>query len=206
MEDLRNNIVSVVKQSAALNRAGAENMKPRELCDAIHDEVRAKVMSQISDGLWEIIRAGDGMKTEITETVQSVYNKLLNPQGQANSGSHPSIGQVLPIKGAEFSGSARVSGERNGPLPEGEVNEPPGFFLKNHVGSNPHEPQSQTKEAGPSSSRPQEQGREPHPHCSNDPLQTEDGDPSPPPGFSLNKRKQPSDNTDEDPDIPPGFG
>ena len=163
-------------------------------------------MSQISDGLWEIIRSAGGMKTEITETVQSVYNQLLNPQGLANGESHSSWGQVLPTKGAEFSGSFRLSGEKSGPLSKGEVNAPPGFSLKNHVGSNPHEPQSQTKEAGPSSSRPQEPGREPHSPCSNGPLQTEDGDPSPPPGFSLNKRKQPSDSTDEDPDIPPGFG
>ena len=39
-ETLRNNIISAVKQSAALNRPGAENMIPRQLCDAIHDEIR----------------------------------------------------------------------------------------------------------------------------------------------------------------------
>lgn len=38
-EELRNNIISAVKQSAALNRAGAENMKPRQLSDAIYEEV-----------------------------------------------------------------------------------------------------------------------------------------------------------------------
>lgn len=38
-EELRNEITSIVKQSAALNRAGAENMKPRQLSDAIYDEV-----------------------------------------------------------------------------------------------------------------------------------------------------------------------
>lgn len=39
-EVLRDEIISVVKQSAALNRTGAENMKPRQLSDAIHDEIR----------------------------------------------------------------------------------------------------------------------------------------------------------------------
>lgn len=199
-EDLRNNIISVVKQSAALNRAGAEKMKPRELCDAIHDEVREKVMGQISDGLWEIIRSGDGMKTEITETVQSVYNQMVNPQGEAKGES--------PTKGAEFNGSAMVAEETNGSLPDGEVNEPPGSSLQNHIGSNNHEQQSQTHEAGPSGRMSQEQGREPYPHGSNGslPSETEDGEPSPPPSFSLSKRKHPSDGTDEDPDIPPGFG
>ncbi|MBA0862767.1 hypothetical protein Goshw_012516, partial [Gossypium schwendimanii] len=38
-EELRNNIISAVTQSAALNRPGAENMKVRQLSDAIHDEV-----------------------------------------------------------------------------------------------------------------------------------------------------------------------
>ncbi|GJW09025.1 hypothetical protein Tco_1571448 [Tanacetum coccineum] len=38
-EELRDNIVSIVKQSVAINRPGAENMKPRQLYDAIHEEV-----------------------------------------------------------------------------------------------------------------------------------------------------------------------
>lgn len=38
-EELRNSIISIVRQSAALNRPGAENMKPRQLLDAIYDEV-----------------------------------------------------------------------------------------------------------------------------------------------------------------------
>lgn len=37
--ELRNNIISVVKQSSALNRPGAENMKPRQLSDAIQQEI-----------------------------------------------------------------------------------------------------------------------------------------------------------------------
>lgn len=38
-EELRKSIVSMVKQSVALNRPGAENMKPRQLSDTIHQEV-----------------------------------------------------------------------------------------------------------------------------------------------------------------------
>ncbi|KAI3710929.1 hypothetical protein L2E82_40725 [Cichorium intybus] len=44
-------------------------MKPRQLSDAIHQEVGGKVNEQISNGLWEIIRSPDDIKTEITETV-----------------------------------------------------------------------------------------------------------------------------------------
>ncbi|KAB2011353.1 hypothetical protein E1A91_D09G013300v1 [Gossypium mustelinum] len=72
--ELRNNIISAVKKSAALNRPGAENMKVRQLSDAIHDEVGNKVMGQISDSLWEIIRSEGSMRTKIIETVVSHRN------------------------------------------------------------------------------------------------------------------------------------
>ncbi|ESQ35578.1 hypothetical protein EUTSA_v10008831mg [Eutrema salsugineum] len=75
-EELRNNMISVVKESTALNRPGAQNMKTRQLTDAIFEEVGSKMLSQLSDGLWGIIRSEDGMKNEIRETVQSVYATL----------------------------------------------------------------------------------------------------------------------------------
>ncbi|KAL5074223.1 hypothetical protein RYX36_013207 [Vicia faba] len=59
-EELRQHITSIVKQSEVLNRAGAENMKPRRLCDVIFEEVGEKVMSHLSDSLWQIIRSDDG--------------------------------------------------------------------------------------------------------------------------------------------------
>ncbi|KAJ9549997.1 hypothetical protein OSB04_022540 [Centaurea solstitialis] len=86
-EELRNSIVSIVKQSVALNRPGAENMKPRQLSDAIHQEVGGKLNEQISEGLWEIIRSPDAMKNEITETVKSVYDKLSRPKQDENGES-----------------------------------------------------------------------------------------------------------------------
>ncbi|KAG5056850.1 hypothetical protein JHK86_011846 [Glycine max] len=45
-EELGQHIASFVKQSVALNRAGAENMKPRQLSDAIHEEVGAICLGQ----------------------------------------------------------------------------------------------------------------------------------------------------------------
>lgn len=38
-EDLRNNMIAVVKESTALKRPGAQNMKTRQLSDAIFEEV-----------------------------------------------------------------------------------------------------------------------------------------------------------------------
>ncbi|KAG6382293.1 hypothetical protein SASPL_158038 [Salvia splendens] len=86
-EELRSNIISMVKQSAALSRPGVESMKPRQLSDAIHQEIGAKLMNQISDGLWNIIKSADGMQSEIKETVRSVYDKLSNPGGKDNGES-----------------------------------------------------------------------------------------------------------------------
>ena len=39
-EELRNSIIAMVKQSEALNRAGNENLKPRQFCDAIYKEIQ----------------------------------------------------------------------------------------------------------------------------------------------------------------------
>ncbi|KAG2297799.1 hypothetical protein Bca52824_034271 [Brassica carinata] len=80
-EELRNKMISVVKESRALNGPDAQNMKTRQLSDAIFQEVGSKMLSQLSDGLWGIIRSEDGMKNEIRETVQSVYATLSNPGG-----------------------------------------------------------------------------------------------------------------------------
>ncbi|KAF2617271.1 hypothetical protein F2Q68_00042459 [Brassica cretica] len=80
-EELRNKMISVVKESRALNGPDAQTMKTRQLSDAIFQEVGSKMLSQLSDGLWGIIRSEDGMKKEIRETVQSVYTSLSNPGG-----------------------------------------------------------------------------------------------------------------------------
>ncbi|CAN8305462.1 unnamed protein product [Cochlearia groenlandica] len=80
-EELRNNMISIVKESTALKRQGAQNMKTRQLSDAIFEEVGSKMLRHLSDGLWGIIRSEDGVKNDIRETVESVYNTLSNPGG-----------------------------------------------------------------------------------------------------------------------------
>ncbi|XP_074296043.1 uncharacterized protein LOC141623798 [Silene latifolia] len=181
-EDLRNNIISAVKDSAALNHAAAENMTPRQLCDAIHDEISESVMLEISDGLWKIIRSEETIKIEITETVQSVYDRLLKQEGESP-------------KGPQFNGCEKVL--------DGECKGPPGFSLQNHRNHDI----SRTDKPGvdpTNNGNTVERGRE---FClSNGSLDPEDGS-SPPPGFLLHgKRKRASNGNDEDPDIPPGFG
>ncbi|KAK7389246.1 hypothetical protein VNO78_24084 [Psophocarpus tetragonolobus] len=192
-EELRQHIASIVKQSVALNRIGAENMKPRQLSDGIYEEVGEKVMSLISDSLWQIIRSGDGMKSEIMETVQFVYNKLANPKGKdevllSTSDMMPTQRQGKKASVAEFDDT----------LHDNEPDEPPGFtLLHNHL-KNSLEDQDKGKV--------QVQMTEDS-HPSQDTLGEDDINCNAPPGFSMDvDRKQQSDCSDEDPDVPPGFG
>ncbi|XP_044476447.1 uncharacterized protein LOC123203997 isoform X2 [Mangifera indica] len=196
-EELRNNIISAVKQSTALNRAGAENMKPRQLSDAIHEEIKFKVMSQISDGLWEIIRSKEGMKSEIEETVQSVYDKLVNPGGLrvGESSTHDMLDQKEPHDNCPIEPLACTVVET---LPDREPKAPPGF-CQNHY-HNDQEKQLQDAQQLPMPyDTDQVELQKEGIHHSKDVLQ--------PPGFSIDvEHKQLCDCSDEDPDVPPGFG
>lgn len=201
-EDLRQHIASIVKQSVALNRAGAENMKPRQLSDAIYEEVGDKVMGQISDSLWQIIRSGDdGMKSEIMETVQSVYDKLANPKGKDEV--MLSTSDVMPI---QRQGETASATEMDDKLHENEPDEPPGFtLLHNHPNNNNHEDQDKGKVQVQTQGLTADCKEDSHPS----PLTVgEDNDNgNAPPGFSMDvEQKPPSDCSDEDPEVPPGFG
>ncbi|XVF13245.1 hypothetical protein REPUB_Repub08aG0191900 [Reevesia pubescens] len=204
-EELRYHIIAAVKQSAALSRPSAENMKPRQLSDAIHDDVGNKVMGQVSDSLWEIIRSEGGMRSEITETVQSVYDKLANPQGKEKGIS--SIHEMMPVeKEAENNGTIRATAGKVDETLSDE--EPPGFSLSNNRHSNRHLQQHKAKQQHP---RPYDNGA--LINCKEEPCHSQDGqeqddiDVGVPPGFSEDiDQKQPCDVSDEDPDVPPGFG
>ncbi|KAI3453631.1 hypothetical protein Pfo_010294 [Paulownia fortunei] len=209
-EELRSNIISMVKQSAALNRPGAENMKPRQLSDVIHQEIGDKLMSQISDGVWNIIRSADGMKTEITETVQSVYDKLANPRGEDNgeSSSHkdsPSIRNELENNGDATTGAI----EPDGTLSDGEPNEPPGFGLTDVRRRNKNSQMNQPNNIGmptPHNGLAIKKNKGDNLHLEDLP-EPDNLDYDAPPGFSsVLKHKNSGDASDEDPDVPPGFG
>ncbi|KAK4349658.1 hypothetical protein RND71_032413 [Anisodus tanguticus] len=195
-EELRNSIIATVKESAALNRPGAENMKPRQLSDAIYQEVGDKVMGKIAEDLWNTIRTGDGIQTEITQTVQSVYNKLLNPQLN-EAGESSSHSDLQPTQnGVEINGHIAASSV------DAEPSEPPGFA---RLGSNQNS-KSDHKET------PKEESGIPVPaqsetNCSLDPLVPDSVDVGAPPGFAIvTKEKNPDNGDEEDPEMPPGFG
>lgn len=162
------------------------------------------MMSQISDGVWEIIRSGDGMKNEITETVQSVYNKLVEPEKKEEGESSPHdavLVQNVADNGGTIMASA-VVGDDN--VSDSEPNEPPGFSLSsNH--QNIHEHKEELQLPLPCAG-PVEDQKELLNH-SKDLLEADDVDLGMPPGFSTDaEHKQPRDGSDDDPDVPPGFG
>lgn len=84
------------------------------------------MLSQLSDGLWGIIRSEDGMKNEIRETVQSVYATLSNPGGEKCRPSGREVERKIqtPVQGGETS-SCPVSKQKQ-ELIQGAVEESKG--------------------------------------------------------------------------------
>lgn len=165
-------------------------------------------MSRISDGLWEIIRSGDGMKGEITETVQSVYNKLVNPKGK-EEGESSTHDRMSIQKGAENNGSIlAAAGVVDDSSSDSEPKEPPGFSVRsdNHNDYYGEQHKQELQPPRPDETGPVEEHLEDN-HHSHDVLNPEDVDLHVPPGFSVDmEQKQLCSGSDEDPDVPPGFG
>ncbi|KAK9147629.1 hypothetical protein Scep_006386 [Stephania cephalantha] len=208
-EELRNSIISEVKQSAAIDRAGAENLKPRQLSDAIHEEIGNKVMSQISDALWQVIRSNDGMQSEIRETVESVYNTLLNPRGKDVDEVEPYPGdEPKPVQNEALSSSPATSPcERENSPSSSEPKQPPGFSDDNCLQPNNGQ-EEHREETKVTMDHDQECGAEMEYEPNTREMSPSDA--SLPPGFSASVNNPQlcdgSDDDDADPDVPPGFG
>lgn len=133
-EELRNNIVNQVKQSEIINQYVSEDMKPRQLSDAIFQELGRKIMGQISDEIWQVIRSNDCIKDDIRATVESVFNKMTGgePQGK---GANPSPAQENLIVGMEANvTNALISNPiiKANMLNSNEINDPSGIASSGH--------------------------------------------------------------------------
>ncbi|KAI3430078.1 uncharacterized protein J3R85_008370 [Psidium guajava] len=196
-EELRYKIIATVKQSAALNRPGAENLKPRQLSDAIYEEVGSKVMGQISESLWEIIRSADGMKSEIEDTVQYMCSKLLNPSGKD---------MQTPMQTMEYSTSYVVPSSETSAVFNNERKKPLGSCppSNNQSDGEQHNEKAQvtlSHEKGFSEGLRNEQ------NPSHEVLTPDDVDVAMPPGFSADgKHRKLFNDPEDDPELPPGFG
>jgi hypothetical protein len=160
-------------------------------------------MSHISDSLWQIIRSDDGMKSEITETVQCVYDKLANPKRRKYE-VLLSTSDAMPV---QSNGETASGTENDDTLNENEPEEPPGFtLLPNHLNNNNHGDQDKGKAALVHMQGSTAECKEDS-HLSQDTLGKDDHN-NAPPGFSKDTEQNPlaDCSDDEDPDLPPGFG
>lgn len=215
-ESLRSSIISAVKQSAALNRPGAESLKPRQLSDAIHEDIGTKVMSQISDVVWEIIQSSDGMKNEIKETVQSVYRKLVNPKGEevGEKDIFPNEKEADASQIVTSNGNTNSDKKLSGPpgsspcdhlqtnASQDELQDPSGFSPSDHQQAN--DGQEEHKKSPSQERQPLEKPGEVPQHETTD-LQPIDSGPPGSASVTLDAPEK-NDGSDEDPDVPPGFG
>lgn len=159
-------------------------------------------MGQISDELWKVIRSNDGMKNDIRETVESVYNRLINPEKKEEQSSpppqkpskrkkekiHSSPSQPLTGGKEDNAPSTAVSTHKTNISDGSEPTEPPGFVPSNqHVNGNKEEQKDR-------------------PHCV--PEMLEPSIDELPPGFAPQhvETKPVIGVGEEDPDVPPGFG
>uniref|UniRef100_A0A2P2KPQ9 Uncharacterized protein n=1 Tax=Rhizophora mucronata TaxID=61149 RepID=A0A2P2KPQ9_RHIMU len=206
-EELRNNIISIVRQSEVLNQAGAASMKPRQLSDAIFDEAGSKAMNMLSDGVWEIIRSGDGMKNEIAQTVQSVYNKLVQPLRKEEGKSH-SHDAIQVQNEVENKGAANCSGDTvDDNLSDSEPQEPPGFSLSNNHLNNNYKCEEELQRPMSYEDALEEMNGVPNSNHPEDTVEAGDNSLGVPPGLSADvEHKRSYDSSDEDPEVPPGFG
>ncbi|CAN1186314.1 hypothetical protein LINPERHAP2_LOCUS38064 [Linum perenne] len=199
-EEFRSGIISMVRQSAALTREGAANMKPRQLSDAIFDEVGNTMIAQMSDSLWGIIKSDD-MRNEITETVQSVYDKLEEPEKKKESKSCSQDVAVIQNEANIVDAQPCAVGDD---LPADEPNEPPGFSLPDIHQNNGNKHEDAQPPTSSKKSVEEHSGRLNH---SENVVEVHDAYTGIPPGVPADgKKNQQRDDSDEDPEVPPGFG
>lgn len=140
------------------------------------------------------------MKNEITETVQSVYNKLVNPE-RKEDGESSTHGAMVVDNGTNYKVLVKASAvSMDDKLSNSDPNEPPGFSLSNNHQTSYHEKREELQLPIP------REAKKKRPNHSEDMLEVNDVD-LVPPGFSADAElKEPCDSSDEDPDVPPGFG
>ncbi|WOL09058.1 hypothetical protein Cni_G17811 [Canna indica] len=189
-EELRSSIVSEVKQSVVLNEDGSEKMKLRQLSDAIYQELGSKIMGQISDEVWKVIRS---YENDIRGTVESVYDRIVKPEANKIDGSSPSKEPPTDGKEDRVSSATPSTGEKKASDGNTQTEAAPGFIATDQQSSKVeattmlHDEQPQSSNGG---------------HNNQEQVDVV------PPGFGplANSAASRGGVSDEDPDVPPGFG
>lgn len=159
-------------------------------------------MGHISEGLWGIIRSPDGMKSEIIDTVQSVYNKLVDPNGIQTK--HP-MQESISNQQAANGGCFLVSSGENDAVSDSEPKEPPGFSLNHNHGNHDH--QSHQEQRPAPHERASAEDLKDNRESQQNVLTLDDAAMGASNGFAVSdESRKISDSSDEDPPLPPGFG
>ncbi|KAL6867558.1 hypothetical protein ACP4OV_015582 [Aristida adscensionis] len=175
-EVLRNTIISEVKQSVILQEDGSEKLKLKELSDAIYQDIGSKIMGQISDEVWNVIQSNE---TDIRGTVESVYNRIVNPQQDNEPPSKKLKKNAKEVPAAKTTASVTIEEE--------DPEEPPGFGFSDN--------QRNTITAATTTTQQQQQ-----------PSSLETHNEVKPNGIEPAAVASTEGCDDEDPDVPPGFG
>ncbi|GLJ55840.1 hypothetical protein SUGI_1199010 [Cryptomeria japonica] len=81
--ELRNYIVSKVEQCFVLNKPGAEITNPRQLYDAILDEIKNPVLEKISEATWKVLDSEDELGKEVNEICEGAYLQICDTKHKA---------------------------------------------------------------------------------------------------------------------------
>ncbi|URE15341.1 hypothetical protein MUK42_11336 [Musa troglodytarum] len=188
-EELRSSIVSEVRQSMVLNEDGSEKLKLRQLSDAIYQELGSKIMGQISDEVWKVIKS---CENDIRGTVESVYDRIVKPEVNKQDSASPQ--KRLPVGDEKDQASLVTPSTCETNVSDGneQMEVPPGFCSTD-------QPSSKVEHAM--------MLRDEQPHSSNEVLNDPEQIDAVPPGFGppVNSSIIPVGVSDEDPDVPPVF-
>ncbi|CAN6460530.1 unnamed protein product [Victoria cruziana] len=227
-EALRSSVILAVKRSKTLANA-PRSVKPRQLIDAIYQEIGNEVRGQMSDSVWRVIRSKDGMKKEISETVKTVYNKMVDERKMSDARQASASFSPAPIAndqqsnaGGACSSPAVIAGDQQsagGPCGsptimighhQKQTGEPSSTTLAALTTSRDHsssgtKPKESAAFSLPEPNKPDDQeANKQIDEPSKDSLNSQ---PSEPHGFAHPQvESQKQDDSDLDPDVPPGFG
>ncbi|PKA58141.1 hypothetical protein AXF42_Ash019845 [Apostasia shenzhenica] len=191
-EELRNSIMSQIKESNVLNQEGSEDMKPRQLSDAIYQELGRKIMGQISDEIWRVIRSDGSIQGDIKGTVENVCKKMVNPESQEKIDASPSNIRENIIDAREVNNDGTCV-----PTPTSQV-------LLSDSHESDHQVDTSTADHNVNTSKNSELQELEEAVAQRPPDRTDPSNEALPPGFG-SIRGVNHNVADDDPDMPPGF-
>ncbi|RZS09642.1 hypothetical protein BHM03_00040755 [Ensete ventricosum] len=190
-DSLRLKIVRKVKENVSLPNDSSFSLRLPSATDTTkYYFCRSKIMGQISDEVWKVIKS---CENDIRGTVESVYDRIVKPEVNKQDSASPQ--RRLPVGDEKDQASlvAPSTCETNVSDGNEQMEVLPGFCSTD-------QPSSKVEHAV--------MLHDEQPHSSNEVLNDPEQIDAVPPGFGppVNSSIIPVGVSDEDPDVPPGFG